>query len=107
MNMEERIAAAIDAQLGDDHESLSVEMGCGSRASAWRKEAMQKAARAAIEAMREPTEEMIYAADPDGSRQLIWAQMIEAALAETDVVSKPAPIAKQPPPIEPDTRPTV
>jgi hypothetical protein len=50
--MIERVTAAIDAVLGDAHESLSIEMGCGSIAAKLRAEAMAEAARAAIGAMQ-------------------------------------------------------
>lgn len=94
--MVERVARALDAILGDDHESLSMEMGCGSIGAKLRKEAMEKGARAAIEAMREPTEAMVAHADDqmpsegiaDGGgietrhrdAEDIWSAMIDAAL---------------------------
>jgi hypothetical protein len=64
--MVERVAKAIDKVLGDDHESLSIEMGCGSIAAKLRTAAMAEAARAAIEAMREPPP------NPDDPSRLPW-----------------------------------
>ncbi len=92
--MIERVAKRLDELLGDDLESLSIEMGCGKHAAEWRKDTILKAARAAIEAMREPTEEMIKAGTigwdslngspvkPVFSPFKPWAAMIDAALAE-------------------------
>ena len=49
----ERIARAIDSVLGEDHESLSIEMGFGRSAKKWREEAMLKAAEAVLAVLRE------------------------------------------------------
>lgn len=61
--MLDRVTLAIDGVLGRDHESLSIEMGCGSIAQNLRAEAMAAAARAAVAAMREPTEAMCKAGE--------------------------------------------
>ena len=88
----ERVAKASDSILGGDHESLSIEMGCGKLAPQLRKEAMIEAACAAIAAMREPTQPMLdaglWAATPreTGNDQAMfdaWGAMIDAALKET------------------------
>jgi hypothetical protein len=82
--MIERVAKAIDTVLGDDHESLSIEMGCGSLSKEMRAEAMAKAARAAIEAMREPTDAMVDIDSiimlPTKKNYRIWQAMIDEAL---------------------------
>lgn len=52
----ERVAKAIDDELGDDHESLVIEMGQESISKKLRAEAMTRAARAAIDAMRSSTD---------------------------------------------------
>ena len=92
--MTQRVAAALDAHLGSDHESLSIEMGCGSIAATLRAEAMTRAAISAIEAMREPTEKMLKASPIVGTglnehgdwsvnsepARIVWAAMIDAAL---------------------------
>jgi hypothetical protein len=79
--MIERVARAIDAVLGDEHESLSREMGCGSHAKEMRTTATLEAARAAIEAMREPTEAM-KAVTSENTWHAVqdWYAMIEEAL---------------------------
>lgn len=86
----ERVAKAIDSILGGDHESLSIEMGCGKLAPQMRKEAMIEAARAAIAAMREPTQPMLDAVSSfedishiDQDPEYYWVRMIDTALKET------------------------
>jgi hypothetical protein len=83
--MVERVAKAIDDILGADHESLSLEMGTGSlTAKKLRAEAMEDAARAAIEAMREPTKAIldIKTMSTSFSNDEIWRDMIDAALKD-------------------------
>jgi hypothetical protein len=88
--MIERVAAAIDKIVGNDHESFSIEMGCGSLAKKWRAEAMQDCARAAIEAMRKPTGKMLKAPDSimgggfmnSHSDLETWEVMLDAALED-------------------------
>lgn len=67
-------------------------------------EMAERLARAAIEAMREPTEEMVdvvFAAqlnDDDGYTRLIWEKMIDTALnpSRTSVSAAPQPSAADP-----------
>jgi len=95
--MVERVAAAIDGVLGGDHESLSMEMGFGSRAAEWRAQAMTEAARAAIAAMRERNEPMLDAGTavlwppgkpvhlPGTTAVAVYEAMIDAALAQPPI----------------------
>ncbi len=78
-----RVADAIDGVLGGDHESLSIEMGFGDKAAMWRAEAMQAAAYAAVEAMRQPTLPMCEAGYDNGDEgpTNAYRAMIDAALS--------------------------
>lgn len=89
--MIKRVALALDKKLGDDLESLSLEMGCGSDLSKeMRADTIREAARAAIEAMMVPNDAMLAAVDCAGEKSewisgRAWKQgyaaMIRAALA--------------------------
>lgn len=66
-DMIERVSSAIYSDL------------CGIGAATW--EDSSRIARAAIEAMREPTDEMCNTIPHDGSRYSIYTAMIDDALA--------------------------
>lgn len=80
MNMIEKVAAAIQ----EASNKFRKENG---PAADYAKRAYEAEARAAIEAMCEPSEEMILNSDPPdmpagGSVEDIWSDMIDAALKE-------------------------
>lgn len=80
MDMIEKVAEAI-------REHVAVERGWGGAASV---DGIEDAARAAVEAMREPTSDMVTAGivDPgewfaDDTTEQIWKRMVDAALKST------------------------
>ena len=77
MTMIERVAQAFYKHFfeGDWPPETEVDIGMGA-------DDFREAARAAIEAMREPTEAMAETVVDDDDAKAIWRDMIDAALKE-------------------------
>lgn len=92
--MIDRVAKAIDEVLGDDFESYELEMGFpAAAAKSDRKSEMRIAALAALQVLREPTQEMLDAVRAAGvsvgdefvyqrTARETWQSMIDEALKE-------------------------
>lgn len=88
--MVERVARAIASKLETNPDEMIEDMSCVGSHPAWTE--YEESARAAIEAMREPTEAMRDAGgvvagsrrdDPDcPTAEAVWSAMISAALKE-------------------------
>ena len=87
--MVERVAAALCVEAGDEPYRDYIGMG-NTPMKGWKMH--ERAARAAIEAMREPTEAMLTAGDTAMIRNSdtsadAWPAMIDAALTGTMIAS--------------------